>query len=98
MNFIHKHIEWFVFTAGLVLLALMSPQNAGTSFCLFDLAGIEFCPGEGLGHSISYTFRGDIESALSAHFAGPLAVVILIGRIFYLWKNLLLSPKTQNPD
>lgn len=98
MRFIHKHIEWFVFTTGLVLLALMSPQNTGTSFCFFDLAGIEFCPGEGLGHSISHTFRGDIASAFSAHFAGPFAVIILIGRILYLWKNILPPTKSKNPD
>ncbi|MDR9419685.1 DUF2752 domain-containing protein [Gracilimonas sp.] len=98
MKFIHKHIEWFAFAIGLILLAFMSPENAGTSFCLFDLAGIEFCPGEGLGHSISYTFRGDLSSALSAHLAGPFAVVILIGRICYIWKNLLRHPKTQNSE
>ena len=81
-----------VFTIGLLLLGFMNPENSGTSFCLFDLAGFEFCPGEGLGHSISYTFRGDFDSALNAHFAGPLAVIVLSLRIMHLWhKNYIQS-------
>ncbi|MEX0722790.1 MAG: DUF2752 domain-containing protein [Gracilimonas sp.] len=83
----NKHLEWVVFTAGLLLLGFMNPENAGTSFCLFDLAGLNFCPGEGLGHSIAYTFRGDFNSALDAHFAGPLSIVVLSLRIIHLWRR-----------
>lgn len=88
MRFIHRHLEWFVFCMGILLLALMNPAEAGTSFCIFDLVGIEFCPGEGLGHSIAYTFRGELDQALNAHFAGPFAILILSARIVYLWRNL----------
>ncbi|HET8866360.1 MAG TPA: DUF2752 domain-containing protein [Gracilimonas sp.] len=98
MKFIHKHLEWVVFSTGLILLGLMSPEYTGTSLCLFDLAGIDFCPGEGLGHSIAYTFRGDLSSAMNAHFAGPLAVLILSGRVFYLWHRIYNQSKTNEKE
>lgn len=93
MRFIHKHLEWVVFACGLILLGFMSPENTGISFCFFDFIGIEFCPGEGLGHSISYTFRGDFSSAMEAHLAGPAAIIILSARIMYIWRNLYNQSK-----
>lgn len=93
MRFIHKHLEWIAFSAGLILLGFMSPENIGISFCFFEFIGIEFCPGEGLGHSISYTFRGEFSSALEAHLAGPAAVIILSFRIIYVWHNLYNQSK-----
>jgi hypothetical protein len=87
MRFIQKHVEWVVFGTGLLLLGLMNPENTGISFCLFEWVGISFCPGEGLGHSIAYTFRGDLSSAMNAHFAGPAAIAILSFRIIYIWRK-----------
>jgi hypothetical protein len=78
-------LEWFVFVAGLVLLGFMNPENTGHTFCLFEWAGISFCPGEGLGHSIAYTFRGEFTHAINAHFVGPVAVIILASRIVHIW-------------
>ena len=93
MKFLNRHLEWMVFFVGLVLLALMEPSTNGTSFCLFDLAGIPFCPGEGLGHSIAYFFAGDIKSAFQANLMGPFAVGMLSFRILSIWKNLLTTEK-----
>lgn len=98
MHNFHKHLEWIVFAGGLILLAAMSPEDAGTSLCLFEWAGFEFCPGEGLGHSISFTFRGEWTSALNAHFAGPAAVLLLISRILYLWKTIYKESKSKNEE
>ncbi|MTI86622.1 MAG: DUF2752 domain-containing protein [Balneolaceae bacterium] len=91
MRFFNRHLEWSVFTAGLLLLALMDPTIQGTSFCFFDFIGINFCPGEGLGHSIAYTFRGEFRSAFQANFMGPFAILILGFRIIHIWKELLLN-------
>ena len=93
-----KHFEWSAFLAGLIALAFMDPATAGSSFCVFDLAGIEFCPGDGLGHSISYTFRGNLKSAFEANFAGPFAVIILSLRILQVWINLFQNHKQKNRD
>lgn len=86
--FMRYHFEWIVLLAGLLLLGLMNPYvDNGTSLCLLDAVGFPFCPGEGLGHSISFTFRGDFSAAWEAHPFGPAAVVILGYRISYLWKK-----------
>lgn len=95
MHFIKKHIEWIVFSVGLIALALMNPENTGTSFCFFDFIGIGFCPGEGLGHSISYTFRGEWDAAIKAHFFGPFAVLILLLRILQIWINIFKNNKSS---
>ena len=90
-TYIHNHLEWMVFTIGLIALALMSPDTTEPTLCLLDRFGIAWCPGDGLGHSISYTFRGDFISALEANFVGPFAVLILVLRIIYLIKKNVVS-------
>ena len=83
--FFRKYFEATVFAIGLFLLALMDPAvSNGPSLCLFDQLGFTFCPGDGLGHSISYTFRGDIFSAMESNVLGPFAILILSTRIIYL--------------
>jgi hypothetical protein len=99
MRFIKKHLEWTVFGMGIVLLGLMNPENTGISFCFFEWIGVSFCPGEGLGHSIAYTFRGDFSAAMQAHFAGPFAVLILSSRIIYIWRGFFEDSKlTTNKE
>lgn len=98
MKTLQKHSEWIVFSLGLILLAMMAPDESRHSLCLFEWIGIEFCPGEGLGHSISYTFRGNIEAALESHFAGPAAVLILILRILFIWKDMIRSKLTEKKE
>lgn len=83
-----KHFEWIAFLAGLLLLAGMNPYiETGPSLCPYDWLGIPFCPGDGLGHSIAFAFRGDIYNAVEANVLGPLAIAIISGRILYLLYN-----------
>ena len=91
MKKIRPHIEWMIFFFGLLLMASMNPYSEGTSFCLFDFIGITFCPGEGLGHSIAFLFRGEFSNALEANLFGPLAVLVLSSRILSIWKGLLIK-------
>jgi len=79
-----KYFEISIFSVGLILMALMDPLATGVSFCLFDQLGISFCPGDGLGHSVAYVFRGQFTNAMEANLLGPLAVVVLSGRIIQL--------------
>jgi len=75
-----------------MLLALMSPgTDPHYSLCIFKLIGIDFCPGCGLGHSISHLFRGDLQASFSAHPLGIFAVIIILFRIYKLL--LLHLPK-----
>lgn len=98
MNFINKNFEVIAFATGLVLLALMNPDTAsGPGFCILEQLGVSFCPGDGLGHSISYTFRGEISNALQANVLGPFALLILSGRILHLlYKNYFNHNKKIN--
>lgn len=46
--------------------------------------GFQFCPGCGLGHSISYLFHGQVQDSLNAHPLGILALPVISFRIFKL--------------
>ncbi|MEP7251946.1 MAG: DUF2752 domain-containing protein [Ginsengibacter sp.] len=80
----------------LVLLAFMDPEaDSHYSFCIFKMTGITFCPGCGLGHSISYLFHGELRQSIHAHPFGILAVPVIVYRVFQLTR-LRLFPKTIN--
>jgi len=54
------------------------------SFCLFKLVGIEYCPGCGIGRSISMLYRGDIFGSMNMHPLGLFALTIIFYRIVTL--------------
>lgn len=88
----NRHFEWSALTLGIIVMASMNPYiNNGASWCLFELSGITFCPGEGLGHSVAFLFRGDYMNAMEANFMGPVAVAVIISRVFYIWHNYFLK-------
>lgn len=77
--------ELLIWISALVALALMNPdKNDMISLCVFHHLGINFCPGCGLGHSISYFLHGQIQQSFQAHPFGIFAVLVLIGRILKL--------------
>ncbi|MEX0647859.1 MAG: DUF2752 domain-containing protein [Balneolaceae bacterium] len=81
------HFEWVALASGLLLMALLDPSDSASSLCPLDRIGFEFCPGEGLGRSIAYGFRGDFHSSLQAHPAGLPAIVIILGRIVSIFRR-----------
>ncbi|NGP87893.1 DUF2752 domain-containing protein [Fodinibius halophilus] len=92
-----NYFEIAAFTAGLLLLAFMDPEIAnGPGLCVFEQLGISFCPGDGLGHSIAYTFDGNIDNAMQSNILGPFAIIILIGRIGYLIYTKVTPNETNN--
>ena len=59
-RFIRDHLELLLWSGGLVFLALMDPGRPPLfDFCLFKRLGVPFCPGCGLGRSISYFLHGN---------------------------------------
>ncbi len=93
-----NYFEIAVFLAGLLFMALLDPvTDYKSSWCLYEIVGINFCPGEGLGHSIAYIFRADIYKAMEANILGPFAIIILISRIgFLVRKNIEFNLKKDN--
>jgi hypothetical protein len=80
-NTFFLHFEWLALTGLLVAAAAINPYSPGASFCLFDAAGIEYCPGEGLGRSIAHLFRGNFYESVQAHPVGFAAVLIIMIRV-----------------
>lgn len=84
----------------MAILALGVTNPAADShfiLCPFRLAGITWCPGCGIGHSISWLLHGNIHNAFRAHWLGIPALVIILYRmseLIYLRINLLKSLKT----
>ena len=82
---ITQNFELLFWLTSLILLAGMNPENnLHYSLCIFKFLGFTFCPGCGLGHSISFLFRGDITSSIHAHPLGIFALLIITLRIYKL--------------
>lgn len=87
-KFFRKNLEAFIWIAALISLAFLNPENEQHySFCVFHNLGFKYCPGCGLGHSISCFFRGDLQNSFYAHPLGIIAVIILITRIIQIFRN-----------
>jgi len=80
--------EAAVWLSGLFYLAFIhSPGSTHFSICIIKYLGFDFCPGCGLGNSVSYIFHGDIYNSIITHPLGLFALIILAARIIYLIKN-----------
>lgn len=84
---IRRHLEAFFWVAAIVALALTSPVDQCYSLCIFHNLGIHWCPGCGLGHSISWLFRGDIVASFNAHPLGIPAMLIIAHRVYAIIRN-----------
>ena len=71
----------------LYLAFLHTPGETHFAICPINNLGFDFCPGCGLGNSISLIFRGDIYNSLLSHPLGILALTVIIMRIIQLIKN-----------
>jgi hypothetical protein len=82
------NLEAVIWVAGLVFLAVNSPASDNHfSFCVFKNLGIGFCPGCGLGHSITHIFHLEFYKSFNAHPLGFAALAILIFRIVQLTRE-----------
>ena len=81
-------LEAAVWIIALVLLIINDPGNAhASSLCPVHNLGLDFCPGCGLGTSISYAFRGQFEASFSSHPLGMFAILILASRVYTLLRK-----------
>src|SRR5688572_22820194 len=82
--------EAIVWSAGLIFLALYPPTgHSHFTVCPLALLGADWCPGCGLGQSISWLFRGEWQRSFNTHPLGIFAVIILSFRIITLLKKYL---------
>ena len=88
--------EAAIWAAALIVLALGNPNSEShfTIFWPYYVWGIK-SPGFGLGHSISYLFRGDVISAIESHILGIPAVAIILWRVATLEMRLFKSLRSS---
>lgn len=81
-------LEAFIWICGLFYLILINtPETAHFTICPISNLGFDFCPGCGLGNSISYLFKGNFEASFLSHPLGIFAFLIIVTRIISLIKN-----------
>jgi hypothetical protein len=80
-------IEWeaVLWLIGLIYLLIINPyQVQSFTFCPFHNIGITFCPGCGLGRSISFIYHGDLINSFKTHPLGIAGFVIILIRVIKL--------------
>jgi Protein of unknown function (DUF2752) len=82
------NIELIFWIGGLIWLAFMNPSETHFSLCPIKNLGFPFCPGCGLGHSISFLFHGKIQESFHHHPMGIFALIVILVRIFQLIKKV----------
>lgn len=74
--------EAMIWLAGLLYLAAIHPTaELHASFCPFRTLGIGWCPGCGLGRSVSFLLHGNVQQSIHAHPLGVFGVLVLTYRI-----------------
>jgi hypothetical protein len=93
----NRYFELTFWIVALTCLAFTNPAGEGHfSLCPLKMLGITWCPGCGLGHAISYLFRGDIKSSFHAHWLGIPVLAVLLYRIYTLVINKKYTFDTRN--
>lgn len=85
-------LEPILWLGGIATLAILgATSETHFTICPLALAGLDFCPGCGLGRSIALLLHGEVVRSFEAHWLGLPATVILVGRSLSLaarnWKH-----------
>ena len=81
-------IEALIWAGGLFALAFWRGESHFT-LCPLKNAGLDFCPGCGLGRSIALLFQANVRESLQAHPLGIFALIVLSFRIVNLTKRYI---------
>ncbi len=98
MNVIKKYFsfELSFWIVSLIYLAMINPAESHFSFCLFNRLGFTWCPGCGIGHSISYLLHGDIIKSFQIHWLGTFALIVIVYRVLQLIRNIYQTNQNQS--
>jgi len=88
-----QYFEITVWVTVLLLLYFMDADAACPSLCLFRFAGLQHCPGCGLGHAIHEALHCKFAASFHQHPLGIIAVIIILNRIKQL--SFKLKPFKQ---
>ncbi len=76
-----QYFEITFWATVLLLLYFMNADTTSPSLCLFKFAGIQHCPGCGLGHAINEALHCKFAASFKHHPLGIVAVIIILDRI-----------------
>ncbi|HEY8511111.1 MAG TPA: DUF2752 domain-containing protein [Cyclobacteriaceae bacterium] len=87
-NLLRIPTEAWLWMAALIALAFHNPDSGKhLALCPLHYLGFDFCPGCGLGRSISYALHGQLADSLSMHPLGVFALIVLSYRIVQLIRH-----------
>jgi|APFre7841882793_1041355.scaffolds.fasta_scaffold93344_1 hypothetical protein len=79
------NLEAVIWILGLSYLAIFNPiADHHFTICPIKNLGFSFCPGCGLGESISHLFRFELRESFISHPLGIIALPILVYRVIFL--------------
>lgn len=88
LKFARTNSEALMWIIALSYLVFINPYEIQHfSLCLFNNLGIDFCPGCGLGRSISMIYHGDFYGSFIMHPLGFFALSVILYRIFSLFRK-----------
>jgi hypothetical protein len=88
-----KYFELAFWVAALIALAASDPASTSHfTLCPLKLAGITWCPGCGMGHSLAYLLHGDIKNSFHQHWLGVPALIVIVYRIYTLGRAAITHP------
>lgn len=89
--------EAIAWTVALVYLAIHNPYTQSEfTICPLRNLGFHYCPGCGIGRSISFLLHGDLIRSLQTHLLGIPATIILFFRTLSLLNNSLKERVLQS--
>jgi hypothetical protein len=92
LSWLWQKKEALIWIGALIFLAVSNPAVHHYTLCPLDNLGFDYCPGCGLGRSISYFFHLDLKASFFTHPLGIPTTILLIYRSI----NILKKPITLN--
>lgn len=81
------HSEWLMLLGALITMALINPYENGQTLCIFEIAGLDFCPGDGFGRSVALMVRGAWIESFRMHPLGIPGALIITHRIYTILRR-----------
>lgn len=89
LQFIWSNLELIFWITALIYLFSINPESTHFTLCPIKNVGFNFCPGCGLGHSLHQMMHLNFRASFSDHPLGIFAFIVILFRIFTLFKNLI---------
>jgi len=80
-------LELIFWVSALVVLFFGNPEAHHLTLCPLALVGFDWCPGCGLGRSITLLLHGRLEASVAMHWLGIPATLVIVYRIYQLTKS-----------